>query len=411
MRRAVRQDGTVAGIATRALGLAVIGLGGGRTRPEDPVDPRVGFTDLAGPGSSGGLLGIVHAADEAAADRQVARQVTVTQKFLGLGIAVNGDTSNTIVSPGENVSVVVSYQNNLSTAIQDAVIVARLSGIQIDGSTVHAGAGFYRSSDTSIIWDKTTTNGALASVAPGEKGTFTFTFKMPSGDALKNVKNPRLVFSLNASGKRASESGVPENMQSAATQTVGIASDLELAAQGVYYANPFGASGPIPPKAGSETTYAIVFTISNTTNEVTSAKLVAHLPPYVRWLGSYSPAYEHVSFNQQDGTVTWDLGTIASNVGVNGTPTRQAAISIGFTPSTSQIGEQPALMQQITLSGVDSSKAAALQMTHPGATSTPSTLLTVGDVTTNLAVVSKSSANMVIGLDPGFTAANATVVK
>ncbi|MGU3546623.1 thymidine phosphorylase [Methylobacterium sp. A52T] len=69
VRRAVRQDGTVAGIATRALGLAVIGLGGGRTRPEDPVDPRVGFTDLAGPGSSGGLLGVVHAADEAAADR------------------------------------------------------------------------------------------------------------------------------------------------------------------------------------------------------------------------------------------------------------------------------------------------------------------------------------------------------
>ncbi len=69
VRRPVHQAGTVAGIATRAIGLAVIGLGGGRTRPEDAIDPRVGFTDLAGPGSSGGLLGIVHAADEAAADR------------------------------------------------------------------------------------------------------------------------------------------------------------------------------------------------------------------------------------------------------------------------------------------------------------------------------------------------------
>ncbi|MBE7249049.1 MAG: thymidine phosphorylase, partial [Actinomycetospora chiangmaiensis] len=69
VRRPVHQDGTVAGIATRALGLAVIELGGGRTRPEDRIDPRVGFTDLAGPGSSGGLLGIVHAADEASADR------------------------------------------------------------------------------------------------------------------------------------------------------------------------------------------------------------------------------------------------------------------------------------------------------------------------------------------------------
>ena len=69
MRRLVRQAGTVASIATRDIGLAVIELGGGRTRPEDAIDPRVGFTALAGPGASGGLLGIVHAADEAAADR------------------------------------------------------------------------------------------------------------------------------------------------------------------------------------------------------------------------------------------------------------------------------------------------------------------------------------------------------
>jgi thymidine phosphorylase len=69
VRRPVLQEGTVAAIATRAIGLAVIGLGGGRTRPEDAIDPRVGFTDLAGPGESRGLLGIVHAADEASADR------------------------------------------------------------------------------------------------------------------------------------------------------------------------------------------------------------------------------------------------------------------------------------------------------------------------------------------------------
>ncbi|TXN43298.1 thymidine phosphorylase [Methylobacterium sp. WL7] len=69
VRRPVRQDGVVAGIDTRAIGLAVIGLGGGRTRPEDAIDPRVGFTDLAGPGDAAGQIGIVHAADEAAADR------------------------------------------------------------------------------------------------------------------------------------------------------------------------------------------------------------------------------------------------------------------------------------------------------------------------------------------------------
>ncbi|WP_132255589.1 thymidine phosphorylase [Methylobacterium segetis] len=66
--REVRAGGVVAGVATREIGLAVIGLGGGRTRPGDGIDPAVGFTDLARPGTADGLLGIVHARDAAAAD-------------------------------------------------------------------------------------------------------------------------------------------------------------------------------------------------------------------------------------------------------------------------------------------------------------------------------------------------------
>ncbi|WP_375465862.1 thymidine phosphorylase [uncultured Methylobacterium sp.] len=67
--REVRARGTVARVATRAIGLAVIGLGGGRTSPENTIDGRVGFSDLAHPGDASGLLGCVHAADAASADR------------------------------------------------------------------------------------------------------------------------------------------------------------------------------------------------------------------------------------------------------------------------------------------------------------------------------------------------------
>ncbi|WP_232628404.1 thymidine phosphorylase [Methylobacterium sp. Leaf118] len=64
--------GTVESVETRAVGLAVIGLGGGRARPEDAIDPRVGFSHLARPGDrlgSGDVLAMVHAVDAAAADR------------------------------------------------------------------------------------------------------------------------------------------------------------------------------------------------------------------------------------------------------------------------------------------------------------------------------------------------------
>jgi len=346
-------------------------------------------------------------------------KVSISKPFLGLAISVGGASgADVVVSPGDNVSVSIDWQNHLPTAITDAVIVAKLSGFLIDGATVHTGDGFYRSSDDVVIWDKTTSNGALANLAPGARGKVAFSFQMPKSDALKNIPNPRLTISVNAAGKRVSETGVPQNLQSTASQRISLASDLSLIAQGLYYSNPFGSVGPLPPKAGTETTYAIVLTVTNTTNKISDARVTAHLPPYVRYIGICSPRSEcdpdtqKLTFNQNDGTLTWNIGEIAPGVGLNGTPPRQTAIAIGFTPSTSQIGQQPPLLQDIELSGVDPSKVNSAIAANPGAKIPRTVLKTDSDVTTNLSQVAKTSKDSATpGTDPGFSAANATVVK
>ena len=51
------RDGFVAGIRVPRIGLAVVALGGGRTRPGAPIDPSVGFTHLAGLGARVGPAG------------------------------------------------------------------------------------------------------------------------------------------------------------------------------------------------------------------------------------------------------------------------------------------------------------------------------------------------------------------
>ena len=66
--------GTVQRVDTRAIGMVVVALGGGRTRPQDPVDHAVGLTWLAGQGDHVGPdrpLALVHARN----DNQV-RQAT-----------------------------------------------------------------------------------------------------------------------------------------------------------------------------------------------------------------------------------------------------------------------------------------------------------------------------------------------
>jgi thymidine phosphorylase len=66
------ESGTVAAIDTRAIGIAVVELGGGRMRAADAIDHSVGFTALAGLGAKldpKTPLAKVHAKDTAAADR------------------------------------------------------------------------------------------------------------------------------------------------------------------------------------------------------------------------------------------------------------------------------------------------------------------------------------------------------
>jgi len=70
--------GFVAAVDGRALGLTVVALGGGRSRPGAVIDPRVGLAALLAPGAvvqTGDALAVVHAASAADAEAAV-RAVT-----------------------------------------------------------------------------------------------------------------------------------------------------------------------------------------------------------------------------------------------------------------------------------------------------------------------------------------------
>ena len=298
---------------------------------------------------------------------------SIARPFIGLDIALNKQSGEdpTSALPGETVNVAISWVNNLSTTINNAVIVASLNGFTIDGRGVRTTDGFYRSTDNTVLWDKATTKGELETLAPGERGTVSFSFEVPPEADLLNERNAKLTITVHAAGKRAAQVGVPETLQATARREVKLESNLQFAVQGFYYQNPFGSVGPLPPKVNQETTYAIVFTVANTSNRIEDAVLTATLPPYVRWLGVYSPAGERLDFIASDGGVRWDIGNIAPGAGVGSAPPRQVAFSIGFTPSASQIGQEPPLIRDLQLTGFDTFIEKTLVRNHL-------------DVTTNL---------------------------
>jgi thymidine phosphorylase len=78
------QPGVVGRIDTRQVGLAVVVLGGGRTRPQDAIDHAVGLSELLPVGTRvaiGDPLGVVHARSVADADRAA----TMVRDAYGIG--------------------------------------------------------------------------------------------------------------------------------------------------------------------------------------------------------------------------------------------------------------------------------------------------------------------------------------
>jgi thymidine phosphorylase len=88
------RDGVLAAMDTRALGLAVVALGGGRRRAGDAVDPRVGLSQVRPLGSrlrAGDALLRLHAADQAqaeAAAQAVLAAITVADDAPVIGPVV-----------------------------------------------------------------------------------------------------------------------------------------------------------------------------------------------------------------------------------------------------------------------------------------------------------------------------------
>lgn len=88
------EPGQVLIMDTRAVGMAVVALGGGRTRPTDGIDHRVGLTEIVGLGEEIGPdrpIAMVHAASDEAAEAAMVvlrRAVRVTGQATKIGSVV-----------------------------------------------------------------------------------------------------------------------------------------------------------------------------------------------------------------------------------------------------------------------------------------------------------------------------------
>jgi hypothetical protein len=119
----------------------------------------------------------------------------------------------------------------------------------------------------------------------------------------------------------------------------------------VYFDGPIKNTGPIPPRVGQSTSYTVLWSIVNTSNNLENVVVTSRIPSYVTWENAIDPQAEDITYDPNRGTITWNVGQVTAGTGII-SPLKQVAFQISFVPSLGQAGKSPDLFDS-TLTGTD----------------------------------------------------------
>ena len=285
----------------------------------------------------------------------IQKDLLIQKPFVTLNIEVNGDSDNkdSVGQFGQSSRVTIKWFNNLSTIVSNMKITANISGTAYDKASLSPGEGYFNSGTDTITWSEQT-NRELASVGPGESGTVEFNvIPKDFGTPGQPITNPRISINASVSGRRTQETNVPLSVSSSAKRNIIISSRTNLSGRITRTGGPFENSGFVPPKADMPTTYTITWNVDNTVNTVGDVVVKATLPPYVKWLNVFSPTDQDISYDENSGLITWNVGNVYANS--SGSSSRkQVSFQVSFTPSVTQVGTIPVIVNQASLVGIDS---------------------------------------------------------
>jgi len=285
----------------------------------------------------------------------ILQKMVIENPFLDIKVLVNNqDQEEYAVKGGQEVSVDITWKNNLSSSINDAEIVAKITGNILDKNNIKETSGYYDSLNGQIIWNKSTLK-ELESIEPGGTGKVSFDFTPMSLTGLSGIKNPQAVISVSIKGNQPLYGSSFSNIDNFTEKKIKLKTDFQVASSLSYL------TGDLPPRAEGNTNYMVTWTLSNSTNSVSQALVTASLPIYTDWVGFVAGTKENISYNKEKREITWKIGSVPPGTGVDSN--REVSFIVNFKPSISQVGLSPLLIQNISLSGTDSYSGAQVGST------------------------------------------------
>lgn len=286
--------------------------------------------------------------------RDAFNEIKIAVKPLSIETVLHRDVEGISISPGERLGMVIKYKNNTVYELRNATIKTFVKGNILDmKSLVVDNGGAVDPTTKAVIWNPGGTEN-LRLVAPGASGELRFSLFARAKPIVrtKTDKNLTAQFRSTIEIAQIPKELVGTTLATEHTLDLKVKSIVILAAKALYRSSVLPNSGPLPPRPGKKTTYAIVWEIRNFTNDIKDTEVRASLPPNIKWENVFYPKNSRISYDPALGEVKWSIGDLKAGTGVL-TLALTAMFRVSLTPADSDIGRSPVLIKDSVLTGTD----------------------------------------------------------
>lgn len=282
--------------------------------------------------------------------KEVGQEIETTQPLIFISQQINGNV-NYVASPGETLNYQIFLRNIGSTSFNNLFLIVRLEGNSYDLSTLQSQEGQVRQGDNLIVFDPKQVF-RLQQLSPKEEVEIRFQIKIKD---MLDISDSQI---QNLSVK--SRIDVLDISQEFITK---ISSQLDFR-QRAYRktTNSIENFGPVPPKVGEATSYAILWEVKNHLNELKNIRVKAVLPQNVSLVDTIYPESQasNFSFDSKSREIIWLAGNLSSSSSTSLT------FQVVLTPTSFQAGSLASLIGQATVFAEDQFTNATIQKTVSG---------------------------------------------
>lgn len=292
-----------------------------------------------------------------------------------LKLLVNG-ADNNAKNPGELLEYTVFYKNTGSEALKNNVITLEFDNIELLGSEgVVIDRGELKGNQAEWSYEKIE---ELKNLDPGKEGTFIFKANIIDTIVVDDIDDKN--FTIKAKPRHIAsrgESNEQVSIEGSEAETK-INSEIILTQEARYYdfEGQEVGSGPLPPKAGEETTYRIYLTLANRTNDVENGRVEIGLSDIAKWEGNSISSVGDVKF--EGGKIIWDIGNIPANTGQFAN-SMTAEFDVSIKPTEEMVGDFAQIIREVKFNGSDDFTGNKIEVVNEGLdTSLPKDFLAQG---------------------------------